>query len=71
VAILCDVLIRFSPEVRHGERAVVSQMSDVEIRENGPSSLHGLIRGREHGQNVVPLIHHSLVVQVRHALFRP
>jgi hypothetical protein len=64
-------LLRFDPEVRHGKRAVVSQVSDVEIRENGTGPFDGLRCGREHGQNVAPLIHRRLVVLVRHTLFRP
>jgi hypothetical protein len=64
-------LLRVSPEVRHGERAVVSQVLDVEISENGTGPFDGLRCGCEHGQNVVPLTHRRLVVLVRHALFRP
>jgi ADP-ribose pyrophosphatase YjhB (NUDIX family) len=58
-------------EVRHGERAVVSQVLHVELREDGTGPFDRLRCGREHGQNVVPLTHRRLVVLVRHALFRP
>jgi hypothetical protein len=64
-------LLRSSLEVRHSERAVVSQVSDVEIRENRAGPFDGLRCRREHGQNVVPLTHRRLVVLVRHALLGP